>query len=133
MKLEDQCCSLELAKQLKMLGVRQESVFVYQFTNVGQNTKPIYFELRDWAGRNEILGFVAAFTVAELGEMLPNIVVSDFSKEWYRPFSRKHPVGWCCSLMEGNHQYLEHFTADTEADARAKMLIHLIETGVVKP
>lgn len=67
---------------------------------------------------------MSAFTVAELGEMLPIEFISQ---------RRPHD-----SIGAGEHrwhagQYGEDyaFSADTEADARAKMLIYLIENGLV--
>ena len=59
--------------------------------------------------------YYAAFTVAVLGEMLP---------EGYGSF--RNPYGWVCDSDEDPSEM-----ADTEADARAKMLIYLIEKHLV--
>jgi hypothetical protein len=40
---------------------------------------------------------------------------------------------WFCSYMAGRHTQPVTEYADTEADARAKMLIYLIENGFIKP
>jgi hypothetical protein len=59
--LEKQVVSLDLAKRLKELGVKQESVWYW-------------FRDRLILGRGEggnMQTFTSAFTVAELGEMLP--------------------------------------------------------------
>lgn len=110
MKLEDQVCSLELSKRLKILGVRQES-FAYWY-------KPhSCWQLRidrsdlgtDWEN-NKI---VSAFTVAELGEMLP--VETEIAKALIYS-----PEKWCCSKDERGEW------AETMADAMALMLIYLI-------
>jgi hypothetical protein len=64
MPLEQQVCSHELAKRLAELGVRQESVFWW-----------VDRRLRYTGGRAShapLQGGIAAFTVAELGEMLPD-------------------------------------------------------------
>jgi hypothetical protein len=77
MKLEEQVCSLDLAKRLKELGVKQES----------------YWYWVDWQENNHEDGapkgwnlehpphsdcpFVSAFTVAEFGEMLPMYLKKD--------------------------------------------------------
>lgn len=115
MKLEDQVVSLELAKRLKELGVKQESFFYWD----GQLLRPAIY-----AGDGHNLGvplsdkIFAAFTVAELGEILPD-----------HSYAQKRDDGyWEC----GYHLALGKI-AKTEADARAKMLIYLLEQGLVKP
>ena len=60
MKLEQHVCSLDLAKRLKELGVKQESLFWW-----GEITKEVHYCK---AGKPL---HISAFTVAELGEMLP--------------------------------------------------------------
>src|SRR5215470_19529204 len=67
MPLEQQVCSYELAKRLAELGVRQESVFWWV------NKKVTYTGGR--ASHAPRHGEIAAFTVAELGEMLPDEVI----------------------------------------------------------
>ena len=64
MPLEHQVCSHELAKRLAELGVRQESVFWWV------DGKLTYTGGR--ASHAPQQGGIAAFTVAELGEMLPD-------------------------------------------------------------
>ena len=59
----------------------------------------------------------SAFTVAELGEMLP-CFDGRITMPWH------NEDGW------RSHYCQEPLT---EADARAKMLIHLIDKGVIKP
>jgi hypothetical protein len=61
MELEKQICSLELAKKLKELGVKQDSLF-WWVNGRGR------MELHD---KHTDSDSVSAFTVAELGEMLP--------------------------------------------------------------
>ena len=124
MKLEDQVCSLDLAKRLKELGVKQESAF-YWFPFGGgvhkwQLTKKILDmdALRGWRSyekNNKDFSFYAAFTVAELGEMLPSV---------YR--TRRTALGEWLSYsndaMNGPEDHQET-VSESEADARAKMLI----------
>lgn len=103
MELNQQVCSLESAKCLKELGVKQESLFYWHETarldginNINQskiNSKYCY----------------SAFTVAELGEML-----------------RECPqLNWC-DLYTGDLIF-----QPTEAEARAKMLIYLLENKLI--
>lgn len=111
MKLEDQVCPLELAKRLKELGVKQESAFYWCDNNYGTwelEDSPLPAFESDWC---------SAFTVAELGEMLPSGVTTEriLGSMWL-------------SKKKGDRF---DATSVTEADARAKMLIHLIENSVL--
>lgn len=127
MRLEDQVCSLDLAKRLKELGCRQESAFYW----VTEHNEP--FD-KGWVLMlsEDILerGFIArqkisAFLVSELGEMLPN---------YFGSISRSED--WFCGNFSGNRWHPndeESQRAGTEANARAAMLVYLIETGVIKP
>lgn len=146
MKLEDQVCSLELAKRLKSLGVSQESAFYWCLTTIGMKLVfqtetiakgarlsyiyAIYGETGYECTDKDI--FASAFTVAELGEMLPLGYVSYLHNKGHFPF-------WETCKIEENHVHFgtPHFhndlRADTEANARAKMLIYLIEQGIAKP
>lgn len=127
MKLEDQVCSLDLAKRLKELGVKQEGLWRWvliqgeEFVDLSPD-----FEAED--------GYAAAFTVAELGEMLPERYLhirkvppgeKDFQWVLYETY---YEDGIPDVEMWGHDE-----TAMTEADARAKMLVYLIEKGLVKP
>lgn len=134
MKLEDQCCSIELAKRLKELGVKQESLFYWverrgfgseygtDFGDPELRISPHHVSSLialepDRRPDGQFYRSFSAFTVAELGEMLP--------KGYYT--WRNH--GWCGSKKET--ELME--TSETEADCRAKMIIHLIEKGTFKP
>jgi len=114
MKLEDQVVSLELAKKLKELGVKQESylhwVDIHDSWFLGSKA--------DYS-RTEQERMVSAYTVAELGEMLPQ----------YFSTTKVEPFLWEGSVLEvGN---IEEFSGDTEADSRAKMLIYLLENKLI--
>lgn len=135
MPLEKQVCSLELAKELKRLGVRQESAFYwYGITNDdGINWQ---VKLDEWVltGPQRASEFerYSAFTVAELGVAFPNVgclvytcnltaVVGE--QEWRAIYADEHHAG---GLMVRHEEM-----ALTEADARAKMLCYLLENKII--
>lgn len=143
MKLSDQVVSLELAKRLKELGVRQLSIFWWM--EVGEK----YIKtLAEFPRSGALLGDgspiliadgahapvqyeheYAAFTVAELGEMLPPLI----SEEWqYLLVCEKEDDNtWRVAYERANHQTFRSEYADTEADARARMLIYLLENKLI--
>ena len=122
MKLEQQVTSLNLSKRLKKLGVKQESYIVWFYNGI------------EWALIRELsilMGvdilekmprMYSAFTVAELGELLP--------EQRYWTTVKTNTGSWRCSeydengLAEGGKT---SFIADTEAEARGLMLACIIE------
>lgn len=125
MKLEQQVCSLDLAKRLKELGVKQESYFYWS------GTEQFGFLVRPFEDRFQYPEAInlSAFTVAELGEMLPDAVAT------YRYKTEdEDPNTWACiKYVPGNHSTYEYVChADTEANARGKCLIYLLEQGMIK-
>ena len=124
MKLEHQIVSLELANKLKELGVKQESLFYWYESNhsiVASDIGKLFWYVTykdDTALRNEKR--VSAFTVAELGEMLP---------DFYETYRNGNPdIGWSCREKAMSEIYT---FGKTEADARAKMLIYLLENKLI--
>lgn len=136
MKLESQVCSLELAKRLKELGVKQNSIFYYQGTKDEiEREHGMILEFGKVLQHKEA-DFFSAFTVAEFGEMLPvKISANDVGEEstygetW---LTIEHSDGWWVSYENSNHQMLvEQCNAATEAEARAKMLVYLLENQLI--
>jgi hypothetical protein len=119
MELEKQVCSLELAKKLKELGLKQESYF-WWFQNA-RNGNWMMGDASDAIkkdGKKEIPSY-SAFTVAELGEMLPR-------EEWGADsMSKKYRVWWKRAPVETD------WIENTEADARAEMLVYLLENKLI--
>jgi hypothetical protein len=122
MTLEHQVCSLDLAKRLKELGVKQESLF-YWWRHEGDSRYILINPILDNRTPKSYVDAYAqaemysAFTVAELGEMLPR---SKFIYS-YPGFVES---AWCCEMGTGQDGHREY--ANTEANARAKMLIYLL-------
>lgn len=125
MKLENQVSSLIPSQRLKELGVKQESLYYYdevwsQKHGSGYNI----FDKETISEEGELpVGAISAFTVAELGEMLPwDIVIArNDDKEWLVTFQAD-------GLPESKSAT---FISNNEADARAKMLIYLIENKLI--
>lgn len=69
--IEDQVCSPELARKLKNIGVKQDSQCAWYFDVMGRPNL-IKANLIDTEAENRC----AAFSAAELGEFLPNIVTT---------------------------------------------------------
>lgn len=132
MELQKQVASLELAKQLKELGVKQDSLFYWKL-NEGI-TPRVVTNAEDIKKMEELIPvtslWYSAFTVAELGEMLPweIVFVGENDDEPYNLFIEKlDTVYRVYYLMRFEAVRTPEFDAETEADARAKMLIWLIE------
>lgn len=138
MKLEQQVVSLELAKQLKELGVKQYSLFCWDTDY--ENGRVIFpnYEVRELMPK--LNNKVSAFTVAELGEMLPLYIMlgklklvmakshnhnGDFYSVGYFPLKDRDSLD--INLQHDSAIFFER----NEADARAKMLIWLIEEGYI--
>lgn len=126
MKIEDQVCSLELAKKLKELGVKQESLFWWQVDIDGHAELNFGKTLTNYGVKVE--AHYSAFTVAELGEMLPGNISGLYfvtqkglmGNSWYVE-----------ALTVVGHSEVWLAIAKTEADARAKCLIYLIENKLI--
>jgi hypothetical protein len=130
MKIEDQVCTLEQAIKLDKLGLKAESLFYWwrwDIPEAGDSyTLCTAYELEHCKDNPMVYPeWYSAFTVAELGIMLPkgycsgNGVLSD-------------EVKWCDKIHFINDDIVflndaEVTSGPTEAIARAAMLIKLIE------
>lgn len=123
MKLESQVVSLELAKKMKELGAPQESYFYWK-TDEDSKSYIVNHNSRYMHSKGVIEA--NAYTVAELGEMLPESI--------YREKTASNRSFSSVKTSE-NKWYVEYydlsFTEDTEADARAKMWIYLKENNLI--
>lgn len=124
MKIENQVTSLELSKKLKELGVKQESLFYWVIT-LTQDYHISFYDNELPEVLKERNDCYSAFTVAELGEMLPTGYYTLQTKE----------DGWmCCARILRTFErgvLIQNTWGDTEADARAKMLIYLYENKLI--
>ncbi len=120
MELEKRVCSLELAHKLEKLGVEQHSMFFWNLYN-----KSIMF------GSPVGVNYRSAFTVGELGEMLPDKIINNGDEFEFVGFRDLHD--WIISYRKLHiHSFLNIIRSNTEANARTKMLIWLIENKHIK-
>lgn len=132
MKLENQVASLEISKRLKELGVKQESLFAWlPITNTEE-----YGLFYEWhISKDEP---ISAFTVAELGEMLPKR-----NKKWN--IEGKWSNDWWFRIDQAWSDFCVNYYSDTGiglidgnirdsniANALGKLLIYLIENGLIE-
>ena len=129
MKIENQVTSLELSKKLKELGFEQESLFRHLVTISGfEKIESSYHYRKKF---EDVFGKVVeeypAYTVAELGEMLPRYIKDNYENTltMYKCDAGYH-VEYSCEK-----QLLRFEQAETESDARAKMLIYLKENNLL--
>ncbi len=123
MKIVQQVCTLDQAKKLKELGVMQISYFYWWRSYLAR--------LGEWAHTlgerdddDKVNSRWAAYSVAELGEMLPT------GYDTMRLHSEdSDDCEWYCyddTASRWPHAF------QTEAECRAAMLIHLIENNLIK-
>lgn len=130
MKSEEQVTNLELSRKLKELGVKQESLWWWIKNETSKDNK---FGLANRELKNERIRFYSncslkfeffpAFTVAELGEMLPDEIYNGAILTW------KFENEYFCSCKAD--ETIPTFEDKTEANARAKMLIYLLKNGLI--
>lgn len=123
LKLEDQLTSFELSKKLKELGVKQNSLFCW--------TSDIDLEYLPTDIRNNN-SCIAAFSVAEHGEMLPK----EINGYIYTQIPNSDEDKWIVFYLLDERPLfingkLVSFSDYKEADARAKMRIYLLENGLI--
>lgn len=136
MKLEDQVVSLELAKKLKELGFKQESICYWSLYDINEPNDPrvVYdnFRVINMDPRKDIteeLRIGSAYTVAELGEILPHMIFMDDPTDFDGIETYYYDNRWFVKYEFSK----KVFTVNDkkEADARAKMLIYLKKNKLI--
>lgn len=135
MNIESQVCSLEYAKRLKELGVKQTDSYYWW----ARDNKTEEFDLEtDYHYCTMGIESYSAFGVAELGELLPKTIEKS-DVIYFLTITRPTPfVGWHICYENKGHYLMDNrnihlTTLDVfEVNARAEMLIKLIEQGHVK-
>lgn len=152
MQLNRQVCSLDLAKRLKELCVKQESYFYWSCDHINTTQHGLSrYNLNNGIKNNSENW--SAFTAAELFETLPNII--DINKD--EPFNnfrfdlqrsvviengslkRTFLINYHCDTMQLDsgspffalHLIKHNIWDENLANALAKTLIYLIDEGLV--
>lgn len=153
-----QVLSLNLAKRLNELGVKRPAYFNWclhrKKWDVWNDCEMGEFQFEPWGEPP-----IAAYNVAELGEMLPNFVklhvkVGIYSgslhfgskilrdKCTYALVMEKNSLGYSVQYRPSDTNFLRYASIgepsyseydQSEANARAKMLVYLIENNIVQP
>lgn len=129
MELSKQITNKEISQRLKELGVKQESLYNW--------AKDFDTSMQGWQlttlSQVEDREMYSAFTVAELGEMLPTDIKIKKRTYWLNTARMSH--GWSVGYVSRKGDYYlmnEHESIEvTEADARGKMLIYLLENHLI--
>lgn len=128
MNLELQVTSLELSKKLRELAVSQKSYFHWYYsvyTEEDFKWRLMQHHRLDIKEKHNDDNVISAFTVAELGELLPDMFAT----------CRNEDGEWMGAWDESKWNILEKINSydKTEANCRAKILIYLIENDLWKP
>ena len=127
MKLENQVCSLELAKKLKELGVDEDNILWWGgISRMGIWCDHVKEEINDSRFK-----WIKTYTVAELGDMLPDRIDKKDKNGGKDELQIWRCRGYCIeyhtTFESPNVRIMaEH---DTEANVRAKMLIYLLNNN----
>ncbi len=127
-----QVCSPAVAQKLKALAVPQESIWYWIPSSGGKPSLLMTAEeLREYPLFQVLAD--SAFTVGELGELLPSSIEHD--GEVLAFLCLKSPRGFSVAylLHPADRQSGIEIKAPTEAEARAQMLLYLIEHKLFIP
>ena len=125
MKLEEQVCNLQLSLKLRELGVKQDSFFHWIVDMLYLTAVQPIDEYKH--------NFASAFTVGELGEILRASITQGIGVHDYTPSWDKGLNSWEFPIDMGDKGIQAYWLdCETEADARAKMLIYIIENKFVE-
>jgi len=146
MELKNQVCTLEQGKRLyELIEKDTESLFVHWLTIENEDYVWKIGTLNEAGNATESY---PAYTVAELGEMLPDEYLKNFEFEGYViPKSGKYTQSFetwffngdngrqfgCRYDYNGNINIATPNFFGTEAQARAELLIYLLEQRLITP
>ena len=139
LSLEQQVISLALAQTLKALGVAQESLYVWSVPVPARAKDEVERKAVERVGTGlyeataawtDVFDTYAAFTSVELGALLPAVIEIEGRDRWLRiekDDGVSAPSVWRVQYEEEGQEVGPSFEAEREADARAQVLIYLLE------
>ena len=144
MKIENQVCKIEQSKILMGLGICSESCLEF----CEKAGKPIFVRLHSEVDTMDFKITYPAWSAAELCAMLPdrilhvfetpltasNYVIRSLPCELAMWKCENNAIGYGVDYRHMNNSYrvpIESCFADTEAEARATLLIYLLENKLV--
>lgn len=154
MKLENQVCTLEQAKELKELGLELESYFVwhksYEPRSLEESEGDIVLSTKEAAGFDLDKGlidyYIPAYSCAELGVLLPDAYYRVEGKySLIKPQALNYPIyifqqsKILPNLYRAYYEMADtdieeniYFDSNHEAHAKADLLIHLLKEKIIK-
>jgi len=132
MKIEEQLINFNQAQKLEMLGIKQECRDWFYEYKINGTTD---IRLNYVPALHEIVNQWAAFNVCELGVMMANKIRLNCMNYTFRANLEKSGL-WHLKYRtlsrQGKCIPLYQCKSNNEADARAKMLIYLLENNFLK-
>jgi hypothetical protein len=126
MELKDIVIDFELAKELKELGVKQNSLYYYKEFNNGD----LIHEIKDWIPEHHEQYKISAFTSDELYEMIPYLINSD-GKKYYLIIEKGYETQVFYKTLNDRDLEIPNFDFILDkrlCNALAKMLLYLLKT-----
>jgi len=138
MELPQQVCSLELAKRLQELGVKQASLFWWRQQvqeHLERNGTVTFVPTESWVvnDRPGSADSYSAFTVAELGEILPESIHVSGDPFHLRITHGTRAVNhWAIGYTNYDASWWPGLIDEkNEANGRAKLLVYLLENNLL--
>ncbi len=130
MELEHQVCTLELAKRLKEFSMRQDTHFMWE--GILQDVDRIRYTVKRFHDNHNPVRY-AAFTVAELDQLLPTNIELKGNTGQLRiePIDRGGRRHYEVGYWIATDFLIQPMRDFNPADARAKMLIYLVENNLI--
>lgn len=134
MNIEQQVISLDFAKKLKELNVKQSSYFYYCFST--RLDKYFIHTINEFKNHDKSEDFLikeySAFTCVELGALLPREITED-GKRLFLQLGWESDSIWRLYYRDFDIPIDHHdmFKSENEANCRAKILIYLIENNLM--
>lgn len=121
--LEQQVTSLELSRELKELGVRQDTAYVWYTNGPHVSLLPCPDGLRPMESKT-----YSAYTLAELLHLLPSYILTEGVRKWLsvEKVANEYEAKYQSSELEDGYM-----GAMQPANACARMLIYLIKNNLI--